>query len=180
MNGYNWGKFFSEYFSFLCHFSFHRMLRTPLSSGAGSTDLLVAGVPNGFSLTSSHENPWNTRKHDKMCSGALQVLGASAYPKYTGSKPPAKRFESMVAIWAMIKVRRATLKQSDQNLRKWIKRIGTQWASPSLCFTFCELRPYWLRWAKFGNLWQSSGSKHNSTIPVFYLVLWFLIPNGNL
>jgi hypothetical protein len=46
------GQVFSEYFSFPCKFSFHRLLHTynPLSV-AGTIGQLVADVPSGFSLT---------------------------------------------------------------------------------------------------------------------------------
>jgi hypothetical protein len=45
------GQVFSEYFSFPCHFSFHRMLHTHhLSSGAGTIGQLVADVPSGLSV----------------------------------------------------------------------------------------------------------------------------------
>jgi hypothetical protein len=48
---------FSEFFGFLCQFSFHRTLHTHhrLSSGAGTTGQLVADVPSGLSLTPPHE-----------------------------------------------------------------------------------------------------------------------------
>jgi hypothetical protein len=46
----------SEYFGFLCQFSFHRLLNTHyLSSGAGTLDQLVADVPRGLSLTPRQE-----------------------------------------------------------------------------------------------------------------------------
>jgi hypothetical protein len=45
------GQVFSEYLSFPCQFSFHRLLHTHLSSGAGTISQLVAGVPSGLSLT---------------------------------------------------------------------------------------------------------------------------------
>jgi hypothetical protein len=47
--------FFFEYFSFPCQFSFHRLLHTHLSSGAGTRGQLVADVPSGLSLTPSQE-----------------------------------------------------------------------------------------------------------------------------
>jgi hypothetical protein len=47
---------FSEYFSFPCQFSFHRLLHTPhLSSGAVAVGQLVADVPSGLSLTPPQE-----------------------------------------------------------------------------------------------------------------------------
>jgi hypothetical protein len=45
----------SEYFGFSCQFSFHQMLHTHLSAGAGTTGQLVADVPSGLSLTPLHE-----------------------------------------------------------------------------------------------------------------------------
>jgi hypothetical protein len=44
------GQVFSEHFGFLCQFSFHRLLHTHLSSGAGTIGQLVADVPSGLSL----------------------------------------------------------------------------------------------------------------------------------
>jgi hypothetical protein len=50
------GQVFSEYFGFLCQFSFHRLLHTHhLSSGAGKIGQLVADVPSGLSLTPPQE-----------------------------------------------------------------------------------------------------------------------------
>jgi hypothetical protein len=46
---------FSEYFGFPCQFSFHRLLHTHLSSGAGTIGQLVADVPGGLSLTPPDE-----------------------------------------------------------------------------------------------------------------------------
>jgi hypothetical protein len=47
------GQGFSEYFGFPCQFSFHQLLRTHLSSGAGTTGQMVADIPSGLSLTQS-------------------------------------------------------------------------------------------------------------------------------
>jgi hypothetical protein len=51
------GQVFSEYFGFHCQFSFHQMLHTHLSSGAGAIGQLVPDVPSGLivSLTPLHE-----------------------------------------------------------------------------------------------------------------------------
>jgi hypothetical protein len=50
------GQVFFEYFSFLCQFSFHRLLHIHhLSSGAGTIGQFVASVPSGLSLTSPKE-----------------------------------------------------------------------------------------------------------------------------
>jgi hypothetical protein len=53
------GQVFSEYFCFLCQFSFHLVLHIHrhhhLSSGAGTIGQLVADVPSGLSLTPPHE-----------------------------------------------------------------------------------------------------------------------------
>jgi hypothetical protein len=56
------GQIFSEYFSFSCQFSFHRLLHTHhhLSSGAGTIGQLVADVPSGLSLTPPQET---NKKH---------------------------------------------------------------------------------------------------------------------
>jgi hypothetical protein len=49
--------FFSKYFGFPCQFLFHRLLHThQLSSGAGTIGQIVADVPSGLILTTSHEN----------------------------------------------------------------------------------------------------------------------------
>jgi hypothetical protein len=44
-----------EYFRVPCQFSFHQMLHTHLSSGAGTIVQLVVGVPSGLSLTPPYE-----------------------------------------------------------------------------------------------------------------------------
>jgi hypothetical protein len=55
---------FSEYFGFLCQFSFHRLLHTHhLSSGAGTIGQLVADVPSGLSLTPP---PQGTKKKSEL------------------------------------------------------------------------------------------------------------------
>jgi F420-0:gamma-glutamyl ligase-like protein len=52
---------FSEYFSFHCQFSFHRLPHTHhhLSSAAGTIGQTVADVPRGLSLTPPHPTPRN-------------------------------------------------------------------------------------------------------------------------
>jgi hypothetical protein len=45
------GQVFSEYFGSPYQFSFHRLLHTHLSSGAGTIGQTVADVPSGLSLT---------------------------------------------------------------------------------------------------------------------------------
>jgi hypothetical protein len=42
------GQVFSVYFGFPCQFSFHQMLNTHLSSGAGAVGQTVADVPSGL------------------------------------------------------------------------------------------------------------------------------------
>jgi hypothetical protein len=42
------GKVFFEYFGFPCQFSFHRLLHTLLSSGAGTIGQILADVPTGL------------------------------------------------------------------------------------------------------------------------------------
>jgi hypothetical protein len=50
------GQVLSEYFGFLCQFSFHRLLHTHnLPSRAGTVGQLVADAPSGLSLTSPQE-----------------------------------------------------------------------------------------------------------------------------
>jgi hypothetical protein len=52
----------SEYFGFLCQFSFYRLLHAyHLSSGADTLGELVADVPSGLSLTP----PQETKKKEK-------------------------------------------------------------------------------------------------------------------
>jgi hypothetical protein len=46
---------FSKYFSFLFQLSFHQMLHTHLSSGAGTIGQLVANIPSGLILTPPQE-----------------------------------------------------------------------------------------------------------------------------
>jgi hypothetical protein len=49
------GQVFSEYFGFPCQFSFHRMLHTHLSPGAGTIGQIAADVPSWLSLTPLQE-----------------------------------------------------------------------------------------------------------------------------
>jgi hypothetical protein len=49
------GQVLAEYFGFSCPFSFHRLLHTHLSSGAGTIGQLVADVQSRASLTPPHE-----------------------------------------------------------------------------------------------------------------------------
>jgi hypothetical protein len=51
------GQVFSEYFDFLCQFSFHRLLHIHhhLSPGAATIGELVADVPGGLSVTPSQK-----------------------------------------------------------------------------------------------------------------------------
>jgi hypothetical protein len=51
------GQVFSEYFGFLCQFSFHQLLHIHhhLSSGAGTISQLVADIASGLSLTPPQE-----------------------------------------------------------------------------------------------------------------------------
>jgi hypothetical protein len=65
------GQVFSQYFDFPCQFSFHRLLHTHhLSSGAGTTGQLVAGVPSGLSLTPPQETTklnGSSERRNKAC-----------------------------------------------------------------------------------------------------------------
>jgi hypothetical protein len=49
------GQVFSECFGFPCQFSFHRLLHTHFSFGAGKIGQLVADLPSGLSLTLPQE-----------------------------------------------------------------------------------------------------------------------------
>jgi hypothetical protein len=120
----------------------------------------------------SFRNPTIHETRGNMITYVLVIFSYEIWViilKYMGSRPPAKHFESGVVRWSMMKVRRPTLKQSDQNLCKWIKRTELEHNEP-LPLSVSHFpnrntnRPYWPRWARFGNLWQSSGLKHNSTI----------------
>jgi hypothetical protein len=62
------GQVFSEYFGFPCQSSFQQMLHTHLSSGAGTTDQLVAAVPSGLNLTP----PQEIEKHPKELHGCMR------------------------------------------------------------------------------------------------------------
>jgi hypothetical protein len=50
------GQVCSEHYGFPCQFSFHQMVHTHLSSGAGTIGhLVVDHIPSGLSLTPPHE-----------------------------------------------------------------------------------------------------------------------------
>jgi hypothetical protein len=68
---------FSEYFSFSCQFSFHRLLHTHhhLLSGAGTIGKLVAGVPSGLSLTPPQEIKKFFRNHRNLDEVRRKVTG---------------------------------------------------------------------------------------------------------
>jgi hypothetical protein len=57
------GQVSSEYFGFPCQFSFHQMLHTHLSSGAGAIGKLVADVPSGLGLTRTHPKELKEKKN---------------------------------------------------------------------------------------------------------------------
>jgi hypothetical protein len=66
------GQVFSEYFGFLCQFSFHRLLHIHhhLPSGATTINQLVAEEPSGLSLTpqkSFDEEVGNTEMQKMTC-----------------------------------------------------------------------------------------------------------------
>jgi hypothetical protein len=67
---------FSEYFGFPCQFSFHQMLQTHLSSGAGTTGQLVTGIPNGLSHPAPRKNNMRCRVDGLLTS---DLLLSSAY-----------------------------------------------------------------------------------------------------
>jgi hypothetical protein len=62
------GQVFSEYFGFLCRFSFHRLLHIHhhLSSWAGTIYQLVADVPSGLSLTPLQEKKKQKKTKKKL------------------------------------------------------------------------------------------------------------------
>jgi hypothetical protein len=49
------GQVCPKHFSFSCQFSFHQMIHTHLSSGAGTVGQLVDSATRGFSLSPFHE-----------------------------------------------------------------------------------------------------------------------------
>jgi hypothetical protein len=57
---WQWVKFSLEYFGFPCQFSFHQILHTYQSSGAGTIGQLVVDVPSWLSLTPPHANKINS------------------------------------------------------------------------------------------------------------------------
>jgi hypothetical protein len=61
------GQVFSEYFGFLCQFSFHRLLHIHhhLSSGAGTIGQFVADVPIGLSLAPLQEKKKEKKRRGK-------------------------------------------------------------------------------------------------------------------
>jgi hypothetical protein len=67
------GQVSSEYFGFPCQFSFHQMLHSYLSSGAGTIGKLVADVPSGLSLTPPHETKKKKRKNLHSVGGILRI-----------------------------------------------------------------------------------------------------------
>jgi hypothetical protein len=63
------GQVFSEHFSFPCQFSFHQILHTHLSSGAGTVGQIVADVASWQSLTPFHE-----KKNTTMAALVIMVI----------------------------------------------------------------------------------------------------------
>jgi hypothetical protein len=49
------GQVLSKYFGFPCQFSFHQMLPTHVSSGAGTIRQLAPDITNGLNVTPLHE-----------------------------------------------------------------------------------------------------------------------------
>jgi hypothetical protein len=75
-------QIFSEYFGFLCQFSFHRLLHIHyhhLSSGTGTIGQLVADVTSGLSLTP----PQETKKNQVISAVTLKRNGGD----YTAVHP---------------------------------------------------------------------------------------------
>jgi hypothetical protein len=59
------GQVFTDYFGFPCQFSFHQLLHTHLSSGAGTIGQLVADIPRGLTVP-SHPNKIKKKFHIDM------------------------------------------------------------------------------------------------------------------
>jgi hypothetical protein len=88
------GQVVSEYFGFPFQFSFHQLLHTHLSSGAGSIRQLVADVPSGLSL-----NPHPSKlKKESLYSLGRRMCGPldHAYPNWNSCslQPVAKSLYS--------------------------------------------------------------------------------------
>jgi hypothetical protein len=73
------GQVFSKYFGFPCQFSFHQMLDTHLSSGAGTIGQLVADVPSGLSLTP----PQDIKKTSRTSLPSFEKYSHSQGPRVT-------------------------------------------------------------------------------------------------
>jgi hypothetical protein len=86
------GQVFSVCFGFPCQFSFHQLLHTHLSSGAGTMNPLVAGVPRGLSLIPPHaikkaqHNKELLNRCSGTCTDSLTVLRAGR-PRGRSSSP---------------------------------------------------------------------------------------------
>jgi hypothetical protein len=76
------GQVFSQYFSFPCQFSFHRLLHTHLSSGAGTICQFVADIPSGFSLTPPQviKKNWGNRQKSHRLTPSTSPASCYASP----------------------------------------------------------------------------------------------------
>jgi hypothetical protein len=80
---WNWCRFFSEYFGFLCQFSFHRLFHTHhhLSSEAGTIDQKVGDEPSRFSLTPPQETKKKKKKYENEGGGMVISSGSRQEPR---------------------------------------------------------------------------------------------------
>jgi hypothetical protein len=78
---WHWGQVFSEYFGFPCQFSFHQILRTHLSSGAGTIGQFVVA------LWSSGQSSWLRTQRTQVRFPALPDFLRSS-GSGTGSTQP--------------------------------------------------------------------------------------------
>jgi hypothetical protein len=60
------GQVFSEYFGFLCQFSFRLLHIHHISSGAGTVGQLVGDLQSRLTLTIPHPPSKKTKRHDKF------------------------------------------------------------------------------------------------------------------
>jgi hypothetical protein len=82
------GQVFSDYFGFLCRFSFHQLLHSHLSSRAGTVGLLGVDVSSALSLTPSHEIKKKielTRSHHWSLYGARSIQSVPFHTIYRRS-----------------------------------------------------------------------------------------------
>jgi hypothetical protein len=102
------GHVFSEYFSFNCQFSLHRLLHTHrLSSGAGTVGQLVADVSSGLSLTPPQDTVTCTavsmqRPRDKA-NEQRPFLGNSSVKTFPRKEICTHNGRTMFSMWSVLR-----------------------------------------------------------------------------